>query len=139
MVSCWLGGYMLLLVCLLGIQCYAMEPSRHDNVNPERGRVVSAVDLDANEIARIHAKSANMLMFHIAYSYYCDAQDIGEQSFFDIYERYDPATPENGNKGIRERYEAWLRKVGITEMHKPGTPIGNGDDWDELLRRSDAI
>ena len=84
-------------------------------------------------------ENGTMLCLHIAYAYYCDNQHSTEESFFDIYERYDPATPENGNKGIRERYEAWLRKVGITEMHKPGTPIGNGDDWDELLRRSDAI
>ena len=82
-------------------------------------------------------ENGTMLCLHIAYAYYCASGVVGQvEGFFDIHGVYDPATPENGNKGIRERYEAWLRKVGITEMRKPGTPVGEGDDWAELLRRA---
>ena len=100
---------------------------------------MSSIDLEADEISRLHAKSANMTVFHMAYKLLCAYSVAGARDFLDdvVDLDLDPATPENGNKNIRERYDAWVARTGAVRPHAGDRYTE--EDWDELRKRSDAI
>ena len=103
----------VLLLLLCSTTCGAMEPVR-DRIEERADTMGIAVSpLSSNKQIRSYNESmVSMRVFHELYTLMCSS-NCGGDTFFNDYDVYDPATPENGNKTLRERYEEWATLNGI--------------------------
>lgn len=74
--------------------------------------LIALVDLAINKLMSVNAKTVKMDVFHDMYEVFC-SKGAGGDRFFDEYEVFDPARPENGEKTFKTRYEEWAREKEI--------------------------
>jgi hypothetical protein len=83
-----------------------------------RTALIALLNLAINRINAINAinalhgnSSATMKLFHEMYVLFC-SQHLGGDMFFNDFDEYDPASPENGNKNFQTRYREWAAANG---------------------------